>query len=390
MLELVLFLVGLVLTVVVSLFFVYFSPAWEPFKERLASLVSRCLRRAEPHLKAGDYQLTGVREAQLKPMTVGSMILPIRRLVGGDGKTLYVHPEGVVSTWNPGKLTLPDDVLEVYSKLVEKRRSAAAARGAVFENRDHIRLDDYSFGLDGLHDVPWPLKLFLSQTDYHTIQATNYGIDEILPGGKTMRQKYAADPGDLRTSILGNPIATNMSVVTSDRKVYVAVRGSKTASTPSGFAPAVSGTGNPHLDRDGNGNYSPFLTAQRETCEEITGTPPSLDEIRFFGLARTLRYQLPFLFGEVRLATTTSEQLESAVPRDAWEAEKIVALPLEPDAIVRFVRDVYKETDENNIVNSATYAALFSLLQSLLYEYPDEWTAVVQQLTNLQKRQAAV
>lgn len=45
------------------------------------------------------------------------------------------------------------------------------------------------------------------------------------------------------------------------------------------------------------------------------------------------------------------------------------------------------ETDENNIVNSATYAALFSLLQSLLYdEYPDEWASVVQELGTLSKR----
>jgi len=387
MLELILFLVGLLVTVLLTLLFLYLSPGWEPFKERVEVLVSKLRGRSKrPPVKVGPMVLTGVRQARLMPMTVGAMTLPLRRLVGGDGRTEYGPPYGIAATWNAGKLTLPADVLDIYARVVEKRRSDAAKRGAVFENRDHVRLDDYSFGLTGMHDTPWPLKLSVSVTDYYTIQATNYGIDEILAGGKTMREKYAEDPGDLRNSVLGNPIATNMSVVTADKTVYVAVRGAKTATTPSGFAPAVSGTGNPHLDCDEKGQYDPFLTAQRETAEEITGNPPALEEIRFFGLGRTLRYQLPFLFGEVRLANVTAKQLESSMPRDSWEAEKIVALALEPDAVVRFVREVYKETDENNIVNSATYAALFALLQSLLYEYPDEWASVVQQLSSLEKK----
>ena len=376
------FLIGLGVTFLI----VFLSRDWETFKERLSTVWRRLKERGKPVVKVGPMVLSGVRKAQLSPMIVGAMVLPIRRFLGGDGRTQYEYPDGIVSTWNAEKLTLPPDMMEISAMLVEERRSAAIARGAVFVNRDHVRLDDYTFGLKGLHDELWPLKLLVSMTDYHTIQATNYGIDEVLPGGETIREKYAEDPGDLRNSVLGNPIATNLSVVTADKRIFIAVRGQKTATTPSGFAPAVSGTGNPHLDRDNNRQYNPFLTAQRETAEEITGSPPKLDEIRFFGLARTLKYQLPFLFGEVRLTTTTSEQLKSSVPRDSWEAEKVVSLPLEPDAILRFVWEVYKETDEKSIVNSATYAALFSLLQSLLYEYPDEWSRIVQRLGTLPKR----
>jgi hypothetical protein len=376
------FVVGLAVTLILM----YFSGGWETFKQRISTFSRRIKEGKKPDVKIGPMVLTGVQQARLKPTIVGAMVLPITRFLGGDGQTQYKYPDGIVSSWNAETLTLPPDMMEISGKLVEERRSAAIARGAIFENRAHVRLDDFVFGLQGLHDELWPLKLSVSTTDYNTIQATNYSIDEVLPGGETIRERYAEDPGDLRSSVLGNPIATNLSVVTSDRRIFVAVRGKKTATTPSGFAPAVSGTGNPHLDLDENKQYNPFLTAQRETAEEITGIPPRLDEIRFFGLARTLKFQLPFLFGEVRLTATSSQQLESSVPRDAWEAEQIVSIALDPDAILRFVREVYKETDENSIVNSATYAALFSLLQSLLYEYPNDWINIVKELETLPKR----
>ena len=384
--ELFLFIGGIAVSILIGIIFLRFSSDWEYSKGRFAVALRRRFKRKESLVKVGPMVLRGVRDARLNPMIIGAMVLPIRRFLGGDGKTRFKHQGGIVSTWNADKLTLPHDMTEISARLVEERRSAAIARGAVFVNRDHVRLDDYSFDLQGLHDEIWPLKLRTSMTDYNTIQATNYGIDEVLPGGETIREKYAQDPGNLLNSVLANPIATNLSVVTTDMKIFVTVRGQKAATTPSGFAPAVSGTGNPHLDRDSNGNYDPFLTAQRETEEEITGSPPALDEICIFGLARTLKYQLPFLFGEVRLTNTTSEQLESSVPRDSWEAEKLVSLSLEPDAILQFVWEVYKETDEYQIVNSATYAALFSLLQSLLYEYPDEWSNIVKQLGTLPKR----
>jgi hypothetical protein len=238
----------------------------------------------------------------------------------------------------------------------------------------------HNIGLHGLEDAPWPLKLIVSTTDYYTIQATNYSIEEILPGGTTIREKYASDPGDLKNSVLGNPLATNLSLVTADQKIYISVRGKKTAATPAGFAPAVSGTGNPRIDCNKEGIYSPFLTARREASEEIISRLPDLTEITFFGLARTLRFQLPFLFGEIRLSEMTSTELESSFPRDIWETEAFVAIPLEIDAIVAFIKDVYKEMDEKHIINSATYAAIFSLLQSLHYQYPDEWKSIVREL----------
>ena len=111
-----------------------------------------------------------------------------------------------------------------------------------------------------------------------------------------------------------------------------------------------------------------------------------MSEITLFGLARTLKYQLPFLFGEVRLSRVSSKELESSFPRDIWETAGWYTLPLEIDAIVEFIRKVYREMEEKIIINSATYAALFSLLVSLHYEYPGSWKEIVEELSTLKKK----
>ena len=387
MAALIYFILGILVTILITLLFMRFTSQWEEFKERFSRWYNRrILRKEGKPPKIGTITLTGVEEARLKPVRIGAMLLPIRIFVGGDGKTRYTFPDGIICEGNPEKLVLPKDMQDSYSKFLEKRRKEAEDRGAVFEPRDHVRLDDYEIGLSGIEDAPWPLKLIVSTTDYYTIQATNYSIEETLPGGATIREKHASDPGELKNSHLGNPLATNLSVVTADQKIYVSVRGKKTAVTPAGFAPAVSGTGNPLTDRTGKGIYSPFITAQRESSEEITSDPPDLSEITFFGLARTLRWQLPFLFGELRLSEMTSTQLESSSPRDIWETEAFVAMPLEVDTIIEFIRKVYREMDEKSIVNSATYAAIFSLIQSLHYQYPDEWRSIIRELSTLEKR----
>jgi hypothetical protein len=380
---------GFITGFITNIIILRFTPAWEPFKERFSEFIKqhfRRFKREEKRFTIGTVVLNGVEEARLQPVRIGNMLLPMRILIGGDGETRYKFPDGIICAWNREKLVLPEDMAEAYPRFLEKRREAALERGAVFEQRDHVRLDDYKIRLVGIEDAPSKLELTVSLTDYYTIQATNYSIDEILPGGSTIRKKYATDPSNLRNSVLANPLAVNLSVVTADRQIYISLRGKKTAVTASGFAPAVSGTGNPLTDIDNQGIYSPFLTAQREAEEEIIGYRPDLSEITFFGLARTLKYQLPFLFGEVRLSRVSAGELESSFPRDLWESEGLYPLPLEVDAIVEFIKKIYKEMEEKIIIGSATYAALFSLLQSLRYEYPESWKKVVEELSELEKK----
>jgi len=376
--EFMMFVAGIICTAIFSLLTIYFTGNWEIFCERVRVLLGRGSKR----FYVGKFDIE--KEIRKHGIQIGGFAFPIKRLIGGDGKIKYTYPGGIICEWNPAPLELPRDLKMAIPRFVEKRKEEAARRGAVFVQRQHVRIDDYEIGLYGLEDDPWPLKLIISITDYYTIQATHASIDEVLPGGLTIREKYAQEPGDLKNSVLANPLAVNLSVVTNDKVIYLAIRGRKAAVNPAGFAPAVSGTGNPHLDRDANGNYDPFLTAQRETEEEV-GVRPELSEIVFFGLARTLKFQYPFLFGEVRFRDLTASDLESKFPRDIWETEAVVGIPFDPSSILSFIRKVYAEMEERQIINTGTYAALFSLLMSLLYEYPDEWSQIAKDLAAIRR-----
>jgi len=87
------------------------------------------------------------------------------------------------------------------------------------------------------------------------------------------------------------------------------------------------------------------------------------------------------LFGELRLTQLSAAQVKALLPRDHWETAGLVDLPFSPEAVVAFVRQVYRETDRDKITHSTIYAGLFSLLQSVRYEYPDDWSDFVRELS---------
>jgi len=130
-----------------------------------------------------------------------------------------------------------------------------------------------------------------------------------------------------------------------------------------------------------------FSQPSLTTCKHYCGIrQPSDSSIAFFGLARTLGTQFPFLFGEARLREFTADEVRAQTPRDHWESEGLVDIPLEPNAILDFVREVYRGMNEHQITHSATYAGLFSILASLRYEYPDDWEAFVRELEEVEVR----
>jgi len=386
---------GALVLSLISLLFVLFSRQRQDFKEQISSFWKRLLvfrKRSKP-VRLGTVMLPPLPRSfpndNLQPFTIGNLKFPIRIFVGGDGQTRYNCPEGVVCTWNNARLNLPRDVQEAYPYFLEKRTTAAAKNDAVLEQREHIRIDDYSFRLRYSDDAPWPIIIRVSKTDYYMTLATNYSIEELLPGGRSLRETHAYDPGDLKNSVLSNPLAVNLSVVTRDKQILMAIRGRKVAVNPArgpGYTPAVSGTASPE-DLDEDGNYSPFKTAIREASEEIVGSKPSLENVTFFGLARTMRWQFPFLFGELRLPNLSARHVKALLPRDHWEMEGLISLPLRPEPIVDFVREVYRKTDQDRITHSTIYAALFSVIQSLRYEFPDEWEDIVQELSEVQTKE---
>jgi len=330
----------------------------------------------------GEAVMTATRRkrSRASEFQVGILKMPLVRVIGGDGQTRYNYPGGIRTVFHNTRLVLPQDIHDHYHELLRARREESP--GTVFEQRNMIRLDDYEIGLSDPDDRPYPLILHVSLTDYYDMMVTNRSLDTKVKGGRmSLRDVYAGDPLDFATSELSNPLAVNLALVTNkDMKIYVALRGKKVATNPGGYGPAVSGTANPAFDIDFQRNYNPFLTAQRESYEEITSPyRPALSEITFFGLARTLRYYFPFLFGEIRLSMTESD-IASFTPQDNWDTRRLVSIPFTVEGVIDYIKQIYRYMKENDDDSPGT--TVFSLYQSLIYQYPDQREKINDMLTS--------
>ncbi len=321
-------------------------------------------------------------ETAPQPFRVGAITLPLVRIIGGDGNIRYESPNGIQAIFHGTRLVLPQEIHRNYHYLLALRKEESA--GAVFEQRNMIRLDDYEVKLSDPNDEPWPLILHVCLTDYYEMMVTNRSLETTLPESNlSLRSMYATDPTDFRTSKLANPLAVNLSLVTSkDSKIYIASRGSKVATNPSGFGPAISGTANPLFDMDNPRNYSAFLTAQRESYEEVTEPyKPRFSEITFFGLARTLTYYFPFLFGELRLDIDEAG-LHSYLPQDNWDTRRLVSIPFTVDAVLGYIKRLYRRMREFDEPRLGT--TIFSLFESLIYQFPNQRHDIIRSLSKLQ------
>jgi hypothetical protein len=313
---------------------------------------------------------------------VGDVKIQAIILAGGDGKTRYQDGDilcnGPTHDQSHRKYELPGDVQTHAADLLAIVRADCNKRGVLFVNNPQVRLVDYAFGsgrpTGGISSKP--LRLELGWTEYYHTRLTNQTREYILPDGQSIALKYGYNLEDLVSSRLSNPIATNMSVVTSDRKIFVATRTPKVAWNPGGYQPAVSGDGQPE-DLTAEGIYDPIHTAMREGQEECFGDYNiQREHVTFFGLARTMGTQFPFLFGEIRVPITSHELL-SFLP-SMPEGQRI-PLDFTIEAVCKWIcmhhLDHY-EGRQTGVIGTT----LFSLLQSLHYEYPERWLEVARAL----------
>lgn len=294
-------------------------------------------------------------------------------IFGGNGIDRYGDGDIICHT-SDNLYQMPDDVREATMVLLEDAIIEKCRNGQVFENNRQIRLKSawitsFDSSSDGTNK---PLHLDVEQTGYFATYCTNARLTDnpliTLPDSLTIGEKYA---GDIRLSEsrLSDPIAVNLSVVTIDGKIHVGKRSSQNAiNSKAKYQPAVSGNGSIKDDII-EGNYDPFLTAIRESMEEVTGRNfrPERTMITFFGYAKTLKTRFPFLFGELRLPITSLELKALATQRKGnWEGR------IEEDCVIPFtVVDVVDWISKHRNV-PAIGTTLFSLYQSLIYQYPNK------------------
>lgn len=317
------------------------------------------------------------------PYRVGDAMIQVLILAGGNGRTRYRYGDTISSAMAHRLIRANANTscrrILLWMRNRDSKRSKASMKNKMFVNNPQVRLCDFlsggANGTGGLTDMP--LCLELGWTEYFHTRLTNQERGYRLPDGQSIELKYGRELDDLGDSQLSNPIATNMSVVTSDRKIFLSTRGKKVAWNPGEFQPAVSGDGQPE-DLDENGTYDPFRTAMREAREECIGSyPVTPDHVTFFGLARTRGTQFPFLFGEIRLPIASTDL---PPPLNPFEG-KPFAIDFTVDGVCDWVRKFHLDHYHGRR-GGVIGTTLFSLLQSLHYEYPDRWHEVAKRLRN--------
>jgi len=307
----------------------------------------------------------------------GDVTIQVLVMAGGDGQTRFKHGDIVCD--GPTKdrtYMLPADVQLEADARIAKKQAECQASGKTFIDNPQVRLIDATQwgGSAGQLIENKPLRLTLGMTNYYSTFLTNMTRDYVLPCGQSIAMKYGRDLDDLLNSGLSNPIATNMTVVTNDNQLFLSTRGHKVAWNPGEFQPAVSES-ETFQDLDEGGIYDPFRTAISGAQNECTGRyRPGIDEVTFFGLARTMGTQFPFLFGEIRVNKSSDEIGPPLRPEGVP-----FPIPFTIDGVCDWVRKYHKDHFEGRR-GGVIGTTLFSLLQSLEYQFPEARSAIVRRL----------
>lgn len=337
----------------------------------------------------------------------GSLQFPIYIYVGGDGRTTYQSspnpdlPSDIIVDLSDHEYSRPANYPEqLYENIIARLEKEARENNRNLHNSEQIRFKSASWGTSEtrLHngEENKPLRLMVEWVKYYNTQATNFSTGTIVdPETKQTVEELLWTPiEDFTTpSLYADPFTTNLSVVTSDGYVLLKTRSKFCAGNPGEYElgmrpiqPAVSGSGS-QKDCDviidpvsGNQkyvNYDPFKTAIREAREEIIGDaiPEDKFTVKFFGLARVWRTRFPFLFGELRLKEHTMKDIVNLVTETHWEGEPL-AIKFNIDSVTSWIRDNYYARPSSRF--ATTY---FSLIQSLIYEYPDKIKEINDKLT---------
>ena len=140
--------------------------------------------------------------------TNGRRCLDTKICTNGSGRN-----GGVASRAMCGRSSQPNPGL---AKLQQPSARRAVALGATVRS-DRTQIDTKRLRFD------------VGLTDYVTMRVTNSSMDERLADGERIERRYAGALDDLAGSQLANPLATNLSIVTADRMIFVSQRSLRVA-----------------------------------------------------------------------------------------------------------------------------------------------------------------
>ena len=331
-------------------------------------------------------------ESDIEIRSYGKIRFPLLLITGADGKLELKRGDNRLRIDGPGQPPddinnetrfLPDEEFKTWidttpdNPLNRKKQDTKN-----FFNGEQIRLKDYGIVNNSGDSI---LDLKLEWTNYYATFLTNLNTQMLLTfrnDGKKVCQIYQAPLDKIDKCRLSNPIAINLSVISSeknsDKYIFIASRNRTDAwNVMDGIQPAVSRGANKD-DLNENGTYDPFVHAHRAIKEEVTGILVADLEVTLFGLARTCKTRFPFLFGDVQVG----------LPKAALEANNFtngtpVGIPFTVDGVFNWLRSCYNDQKfaEKGIIIGTT---IFSILESCRHRFSqNDWIDLLKKLDEL-------
>ncbi len=227
------------------------------------------------------------------------------------------------------------------------------------------RIDSVNHEPEDENDNSGRLILHFSKTGYENLMATNMALEATLPDNKTVREKYGYKPyRDLEKSVMSNPPGVEAIVIsnnpnqTPQRQVIIKKRAEKVNFYRQYYQVAASGyISTSH--RDKSGTPSPFVTASKETLQEVSLLLRDVrpEDFKLLGIGMHWHGLYPNLIGYFETSCKAADILGHP-RRDGYEGE--------PEAIPFTINNVINHIAEN----PWTPMSAFAMISVLLAEFP--------------------
>ena len=214
-------------------------------------------------------------------------------------------------------------------------------------NEKKVRLNHFDVSLLG-GIRPHQITLYFSKATYRDFLIVKEAMDQSLPTGETVRQKYLDEKSSLISKKLPNICGVGIYIITADDKILISKSSSHVAVNPNQYIYSASGSMNWN-----DSETNPFYDVIRE-CKEEIGYEPDIERLRLYSIGMDYEmgyYQFSFYERSDKEAKEIIEDVNMA--RDfQFEMSCIIAIDFECEEIMNFItkNEPWDETAKANLI----------------------------------------
>ncbi len=261
-------------------------------------------------------------------------------LIDGNGHAQYT-PQSLKAKYSDGSPESPDDISDrILRKEMQMEKEREAGNLTIWDGIG-VGLQNYNI-LRDQHEVNLAIDLNFYKSRYAAFQAVVGAIateDRNLQGSIYSRYLKNINPRET-IPFLARHVGVVAVVATSDQKLVVVRRSSRTGMRPSQHDVSIVEGIEPTKDADLSGSWTEidvYKTIIRG-CDEELGFKPTHEQIKILGLGVDMKYYqfnfVAFIQSQVRSDEMVSKRNGRA--KDAWETQ-VELLNFELSEVVEFI-----------------------------------------------------